>query len=190
MRHVLVARYQHTATVSTDISINTSYCSISCLHTASIPLQTCSAFSHLISDLTRPSLTRVRWRQPFYMLRLRDQTRKLTTLDSCTLYHAHVYIYSFSPCSRQSQSDLPVAMRYRKCQRTYKQKVGVYQSHIHGLGLYCLQEIEAGDMVIEYAGTVIRSILTDKREKYYDSKVLCVRVCVCVWVCVCVCVTR
>ena len=58
----------------------------------------------------------------------------------------------------------------------YKQKVGVYQSHIHGLGLYCLQEIEAGDMVIEYAGTVIRSILTDKREKYYDSKV-CVCVC-------------
>lgn len=26
-------------------------------------------------------------------------------------------------------------------------------------------------MVIEYAGTVIRSVLTDKREKYYDSKV-------------------
>uniref|UniRef100_A0A4W6FEQ0 SET domain-containing protein n=2 Tax=Carangaria TaxID=1489904 RepID=A0A4W6FEQ0_LATCA len=25
-------------------------------------------------------------------------------------------------------------------------------------------------MVIEYAGTVIRSVLTDKREKYYDSK--------------------
>ena len=61
----------------------------------------------------------------------------------------------------------------------------MYQSHIHGLGLYCLQEIEAGDMVIEYAGTVIRSILTDKREKYYDSKV-CVCVCTCVCVCVCV----
>lgn len=26
-------------------------------------------------------------------------------------------------------------------------------------------------MVIEYAGTVIRAVLTDKREKYYDSKV-------------------
>lgn len=26
-------------------------------------------------------------------------------------------------------------------------------------------------MVIEYAGIVIRSVLTDKREKYYDSKV-------------------
>ena len=64
-----------------------------------------------------------------------------------------------------------MAMRYRNCQRTYKQKVSVFQSRIHGLGLYCLQEIEAGDMVIEYAGTVIRSVLTDKREKFYDSKV-------------------
>ena len=26
-------------------------------------------------------------------------------------------------------------------------------------------------MVIEYAGTVIRSVLTDKREKMYDAKV-------------------
>lgn len=74
-------------------------------------------------------------------------------------------------CRRSGPSDLPVAMRYRNCQRTYKQVVGVFQSLIHGLGLFCLQEIEPGDMVIEYAGTVIRSILTDKREKYYDSKV-------------------
>lgn len=26
-------------------------------------------------------------------------------------------------------------------------------------------------MVIEYSGIVIRSVLTDKREKYYDGKV-------------------
>ena len=61
-------------------------------------------------------------------------------------------------------------MHYRTCQRTYRDNVGVFVSHIHGLGLYCLQEIEAGDMVIEYAGTVIRSMLTDYREKYYESK--------------------
>lgn len=28
-----------------------------------------------------------------------------------------------------------------------------------------------GEMVIEYSGNVIRSVLTDKREKYYDGKV-------------------
>lgn len=26
-------------------------------------------------------------------------------------------------------------------------------------------------MVVEYAGTVIRAVLTDKRQKYYDGKV-------------------
>lgn len=67
-------------------------------------------------------------------------------------------------------SDLPMAMRYRILQRTYKQLVGVYQSFIHGLGLFCRRDIDAGEMVIEYAGTVIRSVLTDKREKMYDAK--------------------
>ncbi|CAI8036394.1 Histone-lysine N-methyltransferase 2A, partial [Geodia barretti] len=67
-------------------------------------------------------------------------------------------------------SDLPMAMRYRVLQKTYKQMVGVYQSYIHGLGLFCRRDIEAGEMVIEYAGTVIRSVLTDKREKMYDAK--------------------
>ena len=96
----------------------------------------------------------------------------------------------------QSALDLPMAMRYRNLQKTYKQHVGVFQSGIHGLGLYCIREIEPGEMVIEYAGTVIRSVLTDKREKLYESKVcgVCVCVCVCVrahlcmracvWVCV------
>lgn len=30
--------------------------------------------------------------------------------------------------------------------------------------------LSAGEMVIEYAGELIRSTLTDKRERYYDSK--------------------
>ena len=64
-----------------------------------------------------------------------------------------------------------MAMQYRILQRSYKHQVGVFQSYIHGLGLFCRREIEAGEMVIEYAGTVIRSILTDKREKVYDAKV-------------------
>uniref|UniRef100_A0A3Q2UCW5 [histone H3]-lysine(4) N-methyltransferase n=1 Tax=Fundulus heteroclitus TaxID=8078 RepID=A0A3Q2UCW5_FUNHE len=44
------------------------------------------------------------------------------------------------------------------------------KSAIHGRGLFCKRNIEAGEMVIEYAGIVIRSVLTDKREKYYDGK--------------------
>ena len=72
---------------------------------------------------------------------------------------------------QQPGSELPIAMRYRQCQRTLHERVGVFRSLIHGLGLFCIQEMEPGEMVIEYAGTVIRSVLTDKREKFYDSKV-------------------
>jgi hypothetical protein len=45
------------------------------------------------------------------------------------------------------------------------------RSAIHGRGLFCKRNIDAQEMVIEYAGIVIRSVLTDKREKYYDGKV-------------------
>ena len=58
-----------------------------------------------------------------------------------------------------SHHQLHVAMYYQACQRTYQESVGVFGSHIHRLGLFCLQEIDSGDMVIEYTGTVIRSTL-------------------------------
>ncbi|XP_077405714.1 histone-lysine N-methyltransferase 2B isoform X2 [Vanacampus margaritifer] len=71
---------------------------------------------------------------------------------------------------RATSSELPMAMRFRHLEKTSKEAVGVYRSLIHGRGLFCKRNIEAGEMVIEYAGTVIRAVLTDKREKYYDSK--------------------
>ncbi|XP_076675822.1 histone lysine N-methyltransferase trithorax isoform X2 [Andrena cerasifolii] len=71
---------------------------------------------------------------------------------------------------RVASTNLPMAMRFRILKETSKESVGVYHSHIHGRGLFCLRDIEPGEMVIEYAGEVIRASLTDKREKYYDSK--------------------
>ncbi|XP_022073088.2 histone-lysine N-methyltransferase 2B isoform X1 [Acanthochromis polyacanthus] len=71
---------------------------------------------------------------------------------------------------RATSSELPMAMRFRHLEKISKEAVGVYRSSIHGRGLFCKRNIDAGEMVIEYAGTVIRSVLTDKREKYYDGK--------------------
>ncbi|KAJ3597705.1 hypothetical protein NHX12_001222 [Muraenolepis orangiensis] len=71
---------------------------------------------------------------------------------------------------RATSLELPMAMRFRHLEKTSKEAVGVYRSAIHGRGLFCKRNIDAGEMVIEYAGNVIRSVLTDKREKYYDSK--------------------
>ncbi|XP_031762526.1 histone-lysine N-methyltransferase 2A isoform X2 [Xenopus tropicalis] len=71
---------------------------------------------------------------------------------------------------RATSMDLPMPMRFRHLKKTSKEAVGVYRSPIHGRGLFCRRNIDAGEMVIEYSGNVIRSILTDKREKYYDGK--------------------
>ena len=71
---------------------------------------------------------------------------------------------------RATSLDLPMAMRFRHLAKNAKEAVGVFASGIHGRGLYCKREIQAGEMVIEYAGEEIRAVLTDKREKYYESK--------------------
>ncbi|XP_041373736.1 uncharacterized protein LOC121386787 isoform X2 [Gigantopelta aegis] len=71
---------------------------------------------------------------------------------------------------RTTSLELPMAMRFRKLQEHAKEAVGAYRSNIHGRGLFCKRNIDAGEMVIEYAGEVIRASLTDKREKYYESK--------------------
>eukprot|EP00118_Oscarella_pearsei_P015637 m.141986 g.141986 ORF g.141986 m.141986 type:complete len:1830 (+) comp38354_c0_seq6:56-5545(+) len=70
----------------------------------------------------------------------------------------------------QFNADLPVSMRYRAMQKACKDVVAVFRSPIHGRGLFCMRDVEAGEMIIEYTGTIIRSVLTDKREKYYESK--------------------
>ena len=91
---------------------------------------------------------------------------------------------------RATSSELqPLSVRYKNLSRTVRQSVGVYRSNIHGRGLFSKRDIEvivyslfsflkslkivfikAGEMVVEYAGEVIRSVLCDKREKDYEAK--------------------
>ncbi|XP_065143963.1 histone-lysine N-methyltransferase 2B [Paramisgurnus dabryanus] len=98
---------------------------------------------------------------------LASQHRKLPESRPCDDEEDDVMLKS---SRRATSTELPVAMRFRHLEKTSKEAVGVYRSDIHGRGLFCKRNIEAGEMVIEYAGNVIRSVLTDKREKYYDSK--------------------
>lgn len=51
---------------------------------------------------------------------------------------------------RGSGSNLPMAMRYRTLKDTYKDAVGVYRSHIHGRGLFCNRDIEAGNFPVSF----------------------------------------
>ena len=89
---------------------------------------------------------------------------------------------------------LPMTVRFKHLRQVAKNSVGVFRSHIHGRGLFCTRDIEVsfflvvlkvilrmlklicllhfqcGEMVVEYAGQVIRSVLCDKREKEYEAK--------------------
>ncbi|XP_041091096.1 histone-lysine N-methyltransferase 2B-like [Polyodon spathula] len=98
---------------------------------------------------------------------LASQHRQLPDIVACDEEEDEVPLKS---TRRATSLELPMAMRFRHLERSSKEAVGVYRSAIHGRGLFCKRSIDAGEMVIEYSGIVIRSVLTDKREKYYDSK--------------------
>merc|ERR1711956_87737 len=60
--------------------------------------------------------------------------------------------------------------QYRKMKQEWRQNVVLARSKIAGLGLYATRDLEKGQMVIEYIGEVIRSDLTDVREKKYEAQ--------------------
>lgn len=68
------------------------------------------------------------------------------------------------------ESGESLALRYRQLQRVLKETITVCSSSIHGRGLFCIRDIEVGEMIIEYTGYIIRTPLSDHREAYYDSK--------------------
>ena len=61
-------------------------------------------------------------------------------------------------------------MQYRRHRQVLQDTIRVGYSQIHGRGLYAKRPLVEGEMIIEYAGELIRPILTDYRERYYDSK--------------------
>lgn len=52
--------------------------------------------------------------------------------------------------------------------RTRKKQLKFSRSPIHDWGLYAMEMIPAGEMVIEYVGEVIRQAVADRREKLYE----------------------
>jgi len=62
------------------------------------------------------------------------------------------------------------ASQYRKMKQEWRQNVVLARSKIQGLGLYAARDLERGQMIIEYIGEVIRSNLTDIREKHYEDQ--------------------
>lgn len=76
-------------------------------------------------------------------------------------------LVSIGTCQRQFSIDWN-SMMYEKM-RKLEHGIVTGRSEIHGIGLFTLTGYERGDMVIEYAGSVIRTPLGDVREKEYQA---------------------
>lgn len=100
-------------------------------------------------------------RKPFDMFGwLANRHRKVAQLMTMS---------SFEPDGSRVQG-LPLAMQFRDLKEKAKRKFVVLHSEIHGRGLFSRCDVEKGEMLIEYAGEVIRPVLSDPRERFYESK--------------------
>ncbi|KAI0649953.1 hypothetical protein C8Q79DRAFT_997924 [Trametes meyenii] len=63
----------------------------------------------------------------------------------------------------------PDSVKYNQLQ-TRKKHLRFARSPIHDWGLYAMEKISKGEMVIEYVGEVIRAQVADKREKAYERQ--------------------
>lgn len=68
--------------------------------------------------------------------------------------------------SLEAQTDL---LRFNAL-KSRKKQLKFSRSAIHDWGLYALEHIERGDMVIEYVGEIIRQQVADHREKRYERQ--------------------
>ncbi|CAB3239125.1 unnamed protein product [Arctia plantaginis] len=60
--------------------------------------------------------------------------------------------------------------QYKKMKSEWRNNVYLARSKISGLGLYAARDLEKHTMVIEYIGEIIRSQLSEIREKQYEAK--------------------
>nr|XP_016939208.1 histone-lysine N-methyltransferase trr isoform X1 [Drosophila suzukii] len=60
--------------------------------------------------------------------------------------------------------------QYKKMKQEWRNNVYLARSKIQGLGLYAARDIEKHTMIIEYIGEVIRTEVSEIREKQYESK--------------------
>ncbi|CAL4174230.1 unnamed protein product, partial [Meganyctiphanes norvegica] len=63
-----------------------------------------------------------------------------------------------------------ISSQYKKMKQEWRSSVYLARSKIAGLGLYAARDIEKNTFIIEYIGEVIRSELSNIREKRYESQ--------------------
>ncbi len=69
----------------------------------------------------------------------------------------------------KGEAAAPDSVKYNQLQ-TRKKHLRFARSPIHDWGLYAMERISRGDLVVEYVGEVIRAQVADKREKAYERQ--------------------
>lgn len=81
---------------------------------------------------------------------------------------------ALATCNPSEETGLVLSMseKFRRMRSSLGQRLAFGKSAIHGMGVFTKQMHHANDMVIEYAGEVVRPIVADIRERRcYDSLV-------------------
>ncbi|CAK1598526.1 unnamed protein product [Parnassius mnemosyne] len=76
----------------------------------------------------------------------------------------------YPACPYSKQFVHTKSSQYKKMKLEWRNNVYLARSKIQGLGLYAARDLEKHTMVIEYIGEIIRSELSEIREKKYEAK--------------------
>ena len=76
---------------------------------------------------------------------------------------------NYSSASLSLIQNKPAALEYSKL-LSKTTHFRIYRSKVHGFGMFSLKPIQAGEMVIEYIGEIIRQLVADVREAMYKRR--------------------
>lgn len=103
----------------------------------------------------------------------RPHTQRTSTLNrNAPFIPALTYggIQGEAACPYSKQFVHSKSSQYKKMKQEWRNNVYLARSKIQGLGLYAARDLERHTMVIEYIGEVIRTELSEVREKLYEAK--------------------
>jgi len=90
-----------------------------------------------------------------------------TRVDSRKLARGMEQANKYLNLSADAQEQSSLRLKFNQL-KTRKKQLKFSRSPIHDWGLYAMEPISQGEMVIEYVGELIRQQVADKREKYYE----------------------
>uniref|UniRef100_A0A914VCZ3 [histone H3]-lysine(4) N-trimethyltransferase n=1 Tax=Plectus sambesii TaxID=2011161 RepID=A0A914VCZ3_9BILA len=67
-------------------------------------------------------------------------------------------------------AEMPLDVQYGRYLQNISPRIALVRSNIHGLGVQTLQDIDQGQLIIEYTGEIVRNSLVDLREQHYRKK--------------------